>query len=62
MFPSIARNGIGKPIGRGLDDTWAEMRRRANLPETMTSHGLHGCHDAYRNISPQRPLTANVTD
>ena len=31
---------MGKAMGRGLDDTWAEVRRRAELPEGMTIHGL----------------------
>lgn len=42
VFPSIARNGLGKPIRRCLDDTWKEVRHRANLPPSMTIHGLRG--------------------
>lgn len=40
VFPTMSRNGMGKAIGQGLDDTWAEVRRRAGLPDTMTIHGL----------------------
>ncbi|WP_145134677.1 integrase family protein [Roseomonas gilardii] len=40
VFPTTSRNGMGKPIGRGLDDTWAKVRQRVGLPVTMTIHGL----------------------
>jgi integrase len=40
VFPSIARNAIGQPITRALDDTWVEVRTRAQLPPTMTIHGI----------------------
>lgn len=43
-FPSLARNNMGRGIGRVLDDTWAEVRRRADLPPTMTVHGLRGAY------------------
>lgn len=42
VFPSIARNAIGKPIGPAIDDTWIEVRSRASLPATMTIHGIRG--------------------
>lgn len=42
VFPSIARNAMGQPIQRILDDTWAEVRSLAGLPPTMTIHGLRG--------------------
>jgi integrase len=31
---------MGRPITRSLDDAWAEVRRRAALPPSMTIHGL----------------------
>ncbi len=42
VFPSIARNAMGKPISAALDDTWSEARRLAGLPQAMTVHGIRG--------------------
>lgn len=42
VFPSIARNALGRPIGPALDDAWAEARRLAALPPSMTIHGIRG--------------------
>jgi integrase len=42
VFPSVARNAIGRPIGRILDDTWVTVRCLAALPNSMTIHGIRG--------------------
>jgi integrase len=40
VFPCIARNAIGRPIGRALDEVWVEVRSLAGLPTSMTIHGI----------------------
>lgn len=40
VFPTTSRNGMGRAMGAGLQRTWEEIRRRADLPSSMTIHGL----------------------
>lgn len=42
VFPSLARNALGRPIGPALNDAWVEARRLASLPPSMTVHGIRG--------------------
>jgi integrase len=42
VFPCIARNAMGQPIGPALRDAWAEVRSLAALPPSMTIHGIRG--------------------
>jgi integrase len=42
VFPCIARNAMGQPIGPALNDAWAEVRSLAELPASMTVHGIRG--------------------
>jgi integrase len=40
VFPSLARNTMGRPLSTSLNDVWDQVRARADLPATMTIHGL----------------------